>query len=418
MPPSGSPATREWVAPRIRRDGPILFSVHIPKTAGTRFGQILAARHPRAYAEYYGPESPRTHPALRAYPAHWTAETLDRLHAAGVRVVHGHFRIKPLLNLVPDPSRYIIWLREPVEQTISHYHFIVKQRDGGTPLSRAVLGGGVGLEEFVRIREATNYQSGIVGDLPLAEAGFVGVTELFRPMLPLLGLSDRSRRGNINREKPLVGRDVRDRLVEHLCADLALYSEAMELSVRRLGVRDSGGARLLSRARSIVAGWRPTPSTRAHRASRRGHPMTAAPTAYDPENIFAKILRGELPSETVYEDPSVRVIMDIMPRGPGHALVLPKAPSRNILDIAEDDLAAVMVVAQRVARAAKSAFAADGVTIQHFVEAAGGQMVFHTHVHVIPRFAGIALKPHSSEMAPAEEIRANGAKLRAALGGA
>lgn len=141
-------------------------------------------------------------------------------------------------------------------------------------------------------------------------------------------------------------------------------------------------------------------------------------TAYDPNNVFARILRGELPSETVYEDEATRVIMDIMPRGPGHALVIPKAASRNILDIAEADLAAVTRTVQKVARAARDAFGADGVTVQHFVEGAGGQVVFHTHVHVIPRFEGVALKPHTTEMAPAEEIQANGAKLRAALASA
>lgn len=146
--------------------------------------------------------------------------------------------------------------------------------------------------------------------------------------------------------------------------------------------------------------------------------MTDAPAtapAYDPNNVFARILRGELPSEMVFEDEATRVIMDIMPRGPGHALVIPKAASRNILDIGEEDLAAVARTVQRVARAAVAAFAADGVTVQHFVEGAGGQMVFHTHVHVIPRFEGVPLKPHTSEMAPAEEVKANAAKLREAL---
>lgn len=138
---------------------------------------------------------------------------------------------------------------------------------------------------------------------------------------------------------------------------------------------------------------------------------------YNSDNIFAKILRGEMPSEKVYEDDDTLVIMDIMPRGPGHALVIPKAPSRNILDIEEASLNAVMRTAQIMARAAKSAFNADGVTLQHFVESAGGQMVFHTHVHVLPRFEGLPLKPHSGEMAPPDEVRANAEKWRAALAG-
>ena len=136
---------------------------------------------------------------------------------------------------------------------------------------------------------------------------------------------------------------------------------------------------------------------------------------YDPQNIFAKILRGELPATRVHEDDATLVVMDIMPRVTGHALVVPKAASRNILDIAPDDLAACMATVQRVARAARTAFAADGVTVQHFVEAAGGQMVFHTHWHVLPRHEGVPLRPHSGEMAPPDEVAAAAEKLRAAL---
>ena len=138
-------------------------------------------------------------------------------------------------------------------------------------------------------------------------------------------------------------------------------------------------------------------------------------TAYDTTNIFARILRGELPATRVYEDAATLVIMDIMPRVTGHALVIPKAASRNLLDIAPDDLAACIATVQRVARAAMQAFAADGVTVQHFVEAAGGQMVFHTHWHVLPRREGVPLRPHSGDMAPAEEIAAAAQVLRAAL---
>lgn len=138
-------------------------------------------------------------------------------------------------------------------------------------------------------------------------------------------------------------------------------------------------------------------------------------TQYDPDNIFAKILRGDMPSETVYEDDTTVVIMDIMPRVDGHALVLPKAASRNILDIAPADLVACLATVQKVAWASKRAFEADGITVQHFVEGAGGQMVFHTHWHVLPRFEGVPLAPHSAEIAPTEKIKANAAKLRAAL---
>lgn len=138
-------------------------------------------------------------------------------------------------------------------------------------------------------------------------------------------------------------------------------------------------------------------------------------SAYDPDNVFARILRGELPSHTVYEDEATVAIMDIMPRADGHALVLPKAACRNVLDAPPEALQAVALTTQRLARAVKAAFAADGVTIQQFNEAAGGQVVFHLHVHVIPRHDGVALRPHTGAMADADVLKANAEKIRAAL---
>ena len=137
--------------------------------------------------------------------------------------------------------------------------------------------------------------------------------------------------------------------------------------------------------------------------------------AYDPNNIFAKILRGELPSYKVYEDDKALAFLDIMPRAPGHALVLPKAAARNILDVAPDDLAHVMKVAQRIAMVSVEVFGADGVTVQQFNEGAGGQVVFHLHVHVIPRKDGIALKPPASHKEAPEVLKEQAAKLAAAL---
>ena len=136
--------------------------------------------------------------------------------------------------------------------------------------------------------------------------------------------------------------------------------------------------------------------------------------AYDEQNVFAKILRGELPCHKVYEDEATLAFMDIMPRGEGHTLVIPKAPARNILDADPDALAAVIKAAQKVARAVKTAFAADGVTVQQFNEAAGGQVVFHLHVHVIPRFEGVAMKPPGT-MGDPQTLARNAEKVRAAL---
>ncbi len=137
--------------------------------------------------------------------------------------------------------------------------------------------------------------------------------------------------------------------------------------------------------------------------------------AYDPNNIFAKILRSELPSYKIYEDDKALAFLDIMPRAPGHALVLPKASARNILDITPDDLAHVIRVAQRIAKVSVEVFGADGVTVQQFNESAGGQVVFHLHVHVIPRKDGIALKPPASQKEAPEVLKEQAAKLAAAL---
>jgi histidine triad (HIT) family protein len=136
---------------------------------------------------------------------------------------------------------------------------------------------------------------------------------------------------------------------------------------------------------------------------------------YDPQNIFAKILRGELPCHKVYENDKVLAFLDIMPRAPGHTLVLPKAPARNLLDIAPDDLAAVMKASQTIAKAAMNVFHADGITIQQFNEGAGGQVVFHLHVHVIPRRAGVAMKPPASEKERPDVLSDQALKLSAAL---
>ena len=137
--------------------------------------------------------------------------------------------------------------------------------------------------------------------------------------------------------------------------------------------------------------------------------------SYDQNNVFAKILRGELPAHKVYEDDKAFSFLDIMPRAPGHTLVIPKAPVRTILDITPDDLAALMKAAQTIARAAMTVFAADGLTIQQFNEPAGGQVVFHLHVHVRPRKIGVALKPPASFKEDPAVLADHALKIAAAL---
>jgi histidine triad (HIT) family protein len=138
-------------------------------------------------------------------------------------------------------------------------------------------------------------------------------------------------------------------------------------------------------------------------------------TSYDPSNVFAKILRGEMPCEKVYEDEHTFAFMDIMPRADGHVLVVPKNPARNLLDADPQDLCRAMATVQKVARAAEEGMKAEGITVQQFNESAGGQVVFHLHFHVLPRWEGVALRPPGT-MAPTETLQRHAEAIRAALG--
>jgi histidine triad (HIT) family protein len=136
--------------------------------------------------------------------------------------------------------------------------------------------------------------------------------------------------------------------------------------------------------------------------------------AYDNDNIFAKILRGEIPSEKLYEDDDTFVFMDIMPRADGHCLIIPKTPCRNMLDATPEQLAACLKTVQKMGHAVMQAFDADGVTVQQFNEAAGGQEVFHLHYHVLPRHDGVTLRPPGT-MADFAVLKELADKIRAVM---
>lgn len=138
-------------------------------------------------------------------------------------------------------------------------------------------------------------------------------------------------------------------------------------------------------------------------------------SSYDTGNVFARILRGEIPCHKVFEDENALVFMDVMPQSNGHVLVVPKAASRNLLDADPAVVGHAIGLVQKIARAAKAAFAADGISIAQFNEPAGGQTVFHLHFHVIPRYASVGLRPHSGAMESPDVLAANAAKLKAAL---
>lgn len=137
--------------------------------------------------------------------------------------------------------------------------------------------------------------------------------------------------------------------------------------------------------------------------------------AYDNNNVFAKILRGELPCFRVHEDDHALAFMDVMPQTDGHVLVIPKKPARTLLDLDPADLAAMMPALHKVAHAAKTAMKADGITLHQFNEVAGGQAVFHVHFHILPRWDGVKLRPHSGIMAPKEQLAEWCERIKAAL---
>jgi histidine triad (HIT) family protein len=150
----------------------------------------------------------------------------------------------------------------------------------------------------------------------------------------------------------------------------------------------------------------------------RRKPVTAGGVtvlAYDPDNIFAKILRGQVPAFRVYEDEHTLAFMDVMPQSDGHTLVLPKAPAENIFDLDPDMAAAVIRTGQKIAIAVKRAFNPDGITLMQFNGPVAGQTVFHFHLHVVPRYADQPLRSHGRKMADSAVLEGHARRIREAL---
>jgi len=136
---------------------------------------------------------------------------------------------------------------------------------------------------------------------------------------------------------------------------------------------------------------------------------------YDPNNIFAKILRGEIPCVKVYEDAETLAFMDVMPQAEGHTLIIPKEAAESLLDLSEDGAKALIATTQKVAKAVKKALDAPGIYIMQLNGAPAGQTVFHVHFHVIPRDVSVELRPHASGMADAKSLEAVAARIRGAM---
>jgi histidine triad (HIT) family protein len=140
--------------------------------------------------------------------------------------------------------------------------------------------------------------------------------------------------------------------------------------------------------------------------------MTAA---YEPNNIFAKILRGEIPCLKVYEDDKTLAFMDVMPEAEGHVLVVPKEAAENILDLSPEGMAAMMTTTQRIAKAVDKALQPDGILLKQYNRAAAGQSVFHIHFHIVPRWEDVPMAPHGKVMVQAAVLEPIAAKIRSAL---
>jgi len=137
--------------------------------------------------------------------------------------------------------------------------------------------------------------------------------------------------------------------------------------------------------------------------------------AYDQNNIFAKILRGELPAQRFFEDEQTIAILDAMPQSDGHSLVIPKCAAQNIFELDLEYASAVIRTGQKIALAVRDVFQADGITLMQFNGAESGQTVFHFHLHVIPRYVGRPLHSHGRGFADSERLAGQAARLRAAL---
>jgi histidine triad (HIT) family protein len=156
----------------------------------------------------------------------------------------------------------------------------------------------------------------------------------------------------------------------------------------------------------VAAGYTPA----KHAAEGVGRAMP-----YDNANIFARILRGEIPAHTVYEDEHTLAFMDVMPQSDGHALVIPKVAAENLFDLAPEALSATILTTQRVARAVKKAFNPPGVMLVQLNGAKAGQSVFHIHFHIVPRYEGIDLRFHARDMADQKLLADHAARVRAAF---
>ena len=209
----------------------LIVSLHVPKTAGTAFADVLTQNYGSAVAFAYGPDHPKTHPLLRQLPASIPAETIAKLEQEGVRVVHGHFSAHRYLEAVPDPARYWMWLRDPVERMISEYYFNRGRDDAENPQVAQIREENLSLGDYAAKTRTRNLHKHLLGPLKIEELGFVGISEFFDECLALTGLAPlpkKTRLRNVTRNKEPVDIDTRRVIARNNIIDIALYSAALQ----------------------------------------------------------------------------------------------------------------------------------------------------------------------------------------------
>lgn len=232
----------------------MIFSVHVPKTGGTSFRHLLEKRFKDRLAIYYGPRDANTDGRLDGVHRSGLVEALPRLADGGVEVLHGHLRLDLMPSAVADPAQVWMWLRDPVERTISHYFFL-KEGDGQGRIATRIRSEQISLLDFAASPRALNLQSKFIGGLALEKLGFVGVTERYDDCVGLLfggKLPAQKRVWNRTRQKPDVDEAVRRRIAEINAVDVALYGHARKVVAARLSQSRPPGAGPLGRVRALL----------------------------------------------------------------------------------------------------------------------------------------------------------------------
>ena len=208
-----------------------IISIHIPKTAGTAFADVLTRNFGDTVGFYYGQDHPKTHPALRHLGRPASPADMAMIKDAGLKVIHGHFSVRRFLSVCPDPARYWIWLRDPIERIVSEYFFNKNRSDGVHPLAKALHENDLSIGDYAKLKKAVNLQTRNVQPFAIEDFGFVGITEFYDDCVELSGLEPapaENRTQNQTRGKETVAFEDRLAIARRNASDMALYSAAIQ----------------------------------------------------------------------------------------------------------------------------------------------------------------------------------------------